>query len=332
MTELVPVPSVAPVRSRRTRLSDSARRRLQGSVSGETLRAYKREGGRFAAWCQERGEVWQAADSDLLANWVAGRCDAGHSPEAIAQGISGVLFFQDQGGYPETDAEDAWRIVGAYRRERVDAGFRPTRAAVLTGEEVRRMYAALPEGKLSTVRDRAILLLGLFMYGRRSAIVRLDVADVAFDRKGGIRLRITRSKTDQQARGKTKVIQPGRYEASDAVAALRAWVEALAAQGITSGPLFRRISYAGRILPHRLNPAWVNVLVKRCARAAGLEERPGEPFRAHSLRATAATLAAGAGASLLEICEEGDWSPTSPAVHVYIRPEQSKSALGRADL
>ena len=73
------------------------------------------------------------------------------------------------------------------------------------------------------------------------------------------------------------------------VKALEAW---LSASGITDGPVFRSMHKGGRVGPKRLSPDAVAEIVKRRARAAGLDPTY---YSGHSLRAGFVTSAAAAG-------------------------------------
>lgn len=329
---LQPIHDATPaVRPRRARLSEAARRRLQGSVPAETFRAYKREWPKFVAWCKAEGERWLPCATDALTNWVADRADAGHSVSAIKQGIAAVVFFHDQKNVPEKlmpDTADAWRIVGQYKKERADAGHRELRAEVYTPEELRRMVATLPEEKrVARLRDAALLTAGTSSFARRSNMMRFDLPDLTFLDNGDAQLFKTYSKTDQAAKGKPVIIPPGEHELSDPVGWLRAWRDEMHARNIHDGPLFRRVSRTGRILPYRLHPGHLNLLVKQTAKAAGLKPRPNTRFVAHSTRASGATAAAEAGASHSQICEQGDWSEKGTQAQVYIRPTKKDNAM-----
>jgi site-specific recombinase XerD len=70
------------------------------------------------------------------------------------------------------------------------------------------MVATAPD-RLSGLRDRALLLLGFAGAFRRSELVALDVADVA-ETQTGLLVTIRRSKTDQEAMGRTIAITCGR--------------------------------------------------------------------------------------------------------------------------
>lgn len=318
---------------RRAHLSSRARQRLQQSVPAETLRAYRREWPKFLAWCADRGWLPLPASSDAVTNWVSERCDAGHSESIIKQGIAAVMFFHDQANVPEAqrpDTSDAWRVVRGYRRERVESGWWPEEAATFTIEELRLMCATLPEGKLSTVRDRAILTAGTSIFARRSMLIDLDLKDVQVVGPGELVLRVTRGKEDQWAQGRGVEVTAGSHPMSDPVGALAQWMDVLHGQGIVDGPLFRRLVWAKRghrVLDHRLNASWVNKLVKQTAEDAGLKAPSGRKYRAHSLRAAGATISLRAGKPPVVVARRGGWSPKGNQVHTYNRPEENNNAM-----
>ncbi|MEU9405697.1 tyrosine-type recombinase/integrase [Streptomyces sp. NPDC048281] len=329
---LQPVTGGTPaVQPRRARLSESARRRLQGSVPDETFRAYKREVKKFEAWCTAKGEIDLPCDTDALTNWVAARADDGDSVSAIKQGIAAVVFFHDQANVHEKlmpDTADAWRIVGQYKKQRADEGHREMKAEVYTPEELRLMVATLPtERRVARLRDGAMLTAGTSSFVRRSNLVRFDLQDLTFLPNGDARLHKTYSKTDKSVRGKPVIIPPGEHELSDPVGWLRAWKAEMREQGVTTGPLFRRVSRTGRILPYRLHASHLNNLVKQTAKAAGLEPRENTRYTAHSTRASGASAASEGGATVDQLCEQGDWSKKGTQVHGYVRPKTKDNAM-----
>ena len=114
----------------------------------------------------------------------------------------------------------------------------------------------------------------------------------------GLRVRVRRSKTDQEGQGFEKAIPHGRFIRP--VARLRTWLEAA---GITEGPVFRPVSRSGHIRrgAPRLTHQAVGCIVKRYAEAAGLE---AASFGAHSLRSGYITSAAERGADLGRIMDQ----------------------------
>jgi integrase len=150
------------------------------------------------------------------------------------------------------------------------------------------------DGSLIGLRDRALLALGFAGAFRRSELVALEVADLE-PMADGLRVTIRRSKTDQEGIGQEIAIPRGcRIEP---VLAVESW---LAASGISEGPIFRQIKKGGHIQPEALSGHSAAVIVKRRARAAGLDP---STFAGHSLRAGFLTSAAEAGSSVLKMVE-----------------------------
>jgi integrase len=119
-------------------------------------------------------------------------------------------------------------------------------------------------------------------------LVALDVADIAFSGEGLV-VTLRRTKTDQEGKGVDLGIPYGAAETTCPVLAVRAWLEAA---GLTVGPLFRRVSRAGRVAPDRLCDKAVALIVKAAVVTAGYDPAA---FSGHSLRAGFITSAARAG-------------------------------------
>jgi integrase len=324
-------PSVFQV-ERRARLTGQAKEWLHKSVPKETFKAYKREWDKFLAWCAYNDVGPLPVLSDHLTNWVAERADAGHSISIIEQGIAAVVFFHDQYNVAEKhmpNRDDAWRVVGAYRRSLIDSGWRPDEAATYDIEQLRAMSATIPEGTALGIRDRAALTLATGAHARRSQLVGLNIGDVRFSR-GKVVLFIARSKEDQRAQGRHVPIDPGGHPLSDPVGALREWVNVLSAKGVREGPLFRRMSktsFGYRILDHRLDGRWLGRVVKNTVADAGITAESGRTYRAHSTRASGATMAFDAGVPAVMIARHGGWSEKGTQVHKYNRPENQQGVM-----
>ena len=129
---------------------------------------------------------------------------------------------------------------------------------------------------------------------RRSELVALRVEDLV-ETPDGLRVTIRRSKTDQEGAGQEVAIPHGARLRP--VEAVRAW---LAAAGIDTGPVFRRVRKNGRVGAEALTAEAVALVVKRYAEGAGF--RP-EGFAGHSLRAGFLTSGAETGASVFKLTE-----------------------------
>jgi hypothetical protein len=172
-------------------------------------------------------------------------------------------------------------------------GVAPTRKVAATSDKVLAMVAGGARG-LAGKRDRALLLLGFALAARRSELVALDVADLE-ECPDGLRVTIRRSKTDQEAAG--AVVAVCRGSIACPVAAVMDW---LTAADITAGPVFRPVGRGGRLLPNRLTPQSVAIIVKAYAARLGFD--PGA-FSGHSLRSGFLTSAAARGASLFKMMD-----------------------------
>lgn len=154
-------------------------------------------------------------------------------------------------------------------------------------------------------------MLGFAAALRRSELVALDVEDVTFTDQG-LEVIIRRSKTDQESAG-TKICVPyGSSPKTCPVRTLRPWLEAA---GVTGGAIFRSVNKGGRMAARRLTPGDVTRVVKRAARACGLDSTK---LAGHSLRAGLATAAAQAGKNERAIMAQGRWRSVSVARR-YIR-------------
>lgn len=309
-------------------LSEDTRSLLSRTIPDGTREAYGREWKSFTAWCAiHRRNPLPASEADLV-EWVGNRITKRDSLTCIAQGISAVRRMHKLAGYRgQPVSEEAWNLHRRYRLDLLDDGWRPTKSATVTVEEFRRMVATLPGNTLSGIRDRAILGIGLSGFFRRRNIMLLDVPDVTVTEWGDVRLHVSRSKTDQAGRGRTRVIPPGEHPLSDPVGLLLAWTAVLEDHDVDDGPLFRAVSRGGRILERRMNPEWVRLTVKRAAEKAGLKSLRHRPYRAHTLRSSGVTVARRAGKSWDLIREQGDWSPASSVVYEYEQPEEQDNAM-----
>lgn len=155
--------------------------------------------------------------------------------------------------------------------------------------------APLFSSRLSSLTDRALLLLGFAGAFRRSELAALDVEDLK-ETEEGLRITIRHSKTDQEGRGAVTAIPWGRVACP--VEAIKAWLHVA---GITNGPVFRPIAKGERLLESRLTARSVANIVKIHAARAELD--PAQ-FAGHSLRSGFLTSAAAHGASIFKMADQ----------------------------
>jgi integrase len=162
--------------------------------------------------------------------------------------------------------------------------------------DIRRMVDALPNN-LAGCRDRALLLLGFAGGFRRSELAALDVEDVQ-GTEDGLIVKLRRSKTDPEGKGRAVGIPYGSKPSTCPVRALNAWKQV---SGIYEGSLFRGVDRHGQLGAIRLHKDSIGLIVKRAAETAGLD--PSQ-YAGHSLRAGMATQAYLNGAGELAILKQ----------------------------
>jgi integrase len=173
------------------------------------------------------------------------------------------------------------------RAETGDARGKVTRKHALTLDEVEQMCHALPPDRLGSLRDKAILLLGLATGLRRSNLAALRCEHVKFkpsrEQPKQAELTIVRSKTDQTGKGRLIVLNAlNKRRDLCPVLALRDW---LREAGIRDGFVFRRMFKGGAVGndSQGLSDKSIAGMLKACAARANIEA-PVDDISGHSLR------------------------------------------------
>jgi integrase len=182
------------------------------------------------------------------------------------------------------------QLLASVRRAYSRRGEAVRKAPAATREPLEAMLACC-DGTLLGLRDRALLLFGFASGGRRrSEITAATFATIAKTGDGYI-YTLRHSKTNRTGRADPNSAKPIVGVAAEAVAA---WLDALEAAGVRSGPVFRRLTNG--VIGDGLSPASVRDIVIRRARLAGLPAG----YAAHSLRSGFVTEAARQQVSLPE--------------------------------
>lgn len=278
-------------------LVESAAGYAKASKAKRTKQRYSQAWAAFSSWCSRNGRNPLPASPATVAAYLAARADAGVKPGTLGVELSAISQAHRTAGLESPrSAPEVRAVLAGIRRTK---GVAPTKKAPVLATALRALLATVPANILGA-RDRALLLLGFGMAARRSELVALDVADLAFG-DNGITVAIRRSKTDQEGEGATVGVPFGSDPATCPVRAVRAW---LAAAGISEGAIFRPVNRHGRVAPGRLTDHAVARVVKRTVTAAGLD---AAIYSGHSLRSGLATSAAIAGKGTRAIMRQGRW-------------------------
>jgi len=266
----------------------SAKNYASASKAARTRAAYRADLAAFASWCVTHGLDALPALPASVALYVTFLADdRGRKVSTIGRALVAISQAHKAAGMPSpTSSAEVREVMKGIRRTR---GVAQTQKAPVLVADLLAMIRALPED-LRGARDRALLLAGFAGAFRRSELVSLDVADVVF-MVDGLEITLRRSKTDQEGQGRKIGVPYGSNPDTCPVRSLKRWLDA---SGVVEGPLFREVRGRAHVSAARLTDAMVARIVKRTAKAAGLD--PAR-FAGHSLRAGLATSAAKAGKS-----------------------------------
>jgi len=295
---------------RRRALEEAARGYAAAAKAPNTLRAYRADLRDFEDWCAQQRVAAIPATPMTLALYCTHLAEAGARASTIQRRLSAISQAHQLAGHtPSPTADPVVRTTMAGIRRTV--GTAPHQKAALVTAELRRLLATCPPDAHAGRRDRALLLLGFAGGLRRAELVALDGEDVT-ETDDGLRVRLRRSKTDQEAGGEEVGIPFGQHPDTCPIRALRAW---RSAAGIATGPLFRAVNRHDQVASERLSDGSVARIVQRAARRAGLDP---VRYAGHSLRSGLATTAAAGGAPERAIMRQGRWKSVAIARR-YIR-------------
>jgi site-specific recombinase XerD len=270
-----------------TAMTGVLRRYVEASKAPNTLRAYDSDLRHYQRWCHGHRASWLPATPETVAGYLASLAHAGIKPSTIRRRLSTIAEVHRLSRVASPTADELVRLAMAgIRRQH---GSAPAQKAALTTDELKLLVASTPQGTVAGARDRAVLLLGFAGGFRRSELVGIDVEDVHEELRG-LRIRIRRSKTDQEGEGRELGIPWGEHLETCPVRAYQAW---RAAGGISTGALFRPVDRHDGVGGSRLTDRAVARIIQRAARRGGLDPHR---YAGHSLRAGLATSAAAAGA------------------------------------
>jgi site-specific recombinase XerD len=259
------------------------------SRAASTRAAYASDWRIFERWCSEQGLTALPANPATVAAFLADQVARGMKPSTLGRRLAAIKYRHKTAG--EDSPTDDERVKAVLNGARRTLGVAARKLAAATSEKTIGMATLVRPG-LAGLRDRAILLLAFALAARRSELVALDVEDLE-ECPEGLRIRIRKSKTDQEGVGATVAVCRGSIACP-----VKALHEYLDAAGITSGPVFRWIRRGNHLTDQRLTAQTICRIVKDHAAKLGLNPKE---FGAHSLRAGFATSSAARGANLFKI-------------------------------
>jgi site-specific recombinase XerD len=234
-----------------------------------TRTAYIRAVVQFLDWCEGRGISFQAIEPLHVAAYVE-QLTKERAPMTVKQHLAAMRMMFDwmvTGG--TLSGNPALSVRGP--RYQIKKGKTP----ILCVEEMRRFLDKMDVSTVVGLRDRALIALMVYSFGRVSAVVKMRVKDYfPKGKRHFIKL--------HEKGGKYHEV-PVHHKAEDF---LDAYMEAAGIVGAKNTPLFRSAGGKGRgLTKNEMSRFDVWAMVKRRAKEAGIQEE----ISPHSFRATGIT-------------------------------------------
>jgi integrase len=277
------------------RLTGCAAEYIHAAKAQSTLRAYRSDWRHFEAWCQEHELPALPATPETVALYLAA-LGATHRAATLSRRLTSINKVHRAAGEAAPALMQNLAVGETLKGIRRMHGSAQMGKRPLLTADLRAMVEHLAGGPIAT-RDRALLLMGFAGGFRRSELAALRVEDVD-ETEEGLLIRVRRSKTDPEGRGREVAIPFGE---SPETCPVRAWREWIAAAGIEDGPAFRRIDRHGHVNQRPLHRDSIGPIVKRAVQAAGLDPKF---YAGHSLRAGLCTQSYINGARELDIMRQ----------------------------
>lgn len=256
---------------------------LNAAIADNTRRAYQQDLADFLGW---GGGI--PCLPETLAKFITDRA-ATLSSSTVSRRVVGISRAHTSIGYPDPAKNDLIRTL--LRGIRRSHGRPQRQVQPLLRSDLNLLLPHMQGTK--GLRDRAMVLVGYAAALRRSELVGIDVAHLAFVREGMV-ISLCRSKTDQEGTGR-KIAVPWGHTSVCAVRAVKEW---MAHVHIVEGPVFRAVDKGQHIRAERLTAQSVALVVKAYAAKAGL---PANQYSGHSLRSGLVTSAAQVGVPAVQI-------------------------------
>lgn len=291
--------------------AESLQQYLQAATSDNTRKAYQSAIRQFEKW---GGRL--PTDRDTVVRYLLARADS-LNPRTLDLHLTAISQWHNYQGFVDPVSDPLVRkTMEGVRRSH---GQPKRKAKALRLEHIAQMVnhlRQLPDTK-KKLRDIALVLTGFFGAFRRSELVAIQISDLVWEPEG-LLIRLSRSKTDQQATGLVRALPFGAPDCCPATA-MKNWIEL----GDTNeGPVFRPINRWDKIQSKALNPGAINELLKTLGNACQFDFVPD--LSSHSFRRGLSTSAARERVDFELIKKQGGWK-SDATVWEYIEEGQQLS-------
>jgi site-specific recombinase XerD len=271
--------------------------KIEGAYAPSTIRAYRANFERFITFSENHNQSALPADSQIVTTYIKKLSDGRLKSASIRIAIASISAihrlnqFDDPTTHPDVKIE--------IRRMHRTLG-RDSKQAV--GINIKTLEEMLKSTDKSIIglRDRALILIAYSGMCRRSELIALRLEDITYDNENAMKIKLRRSKTDQDGLGRWLHIN------NEAQKAIKDWLDA---SEIVSGKLFRGVR-KGNQLSGGLNSSQINRIYKKLARRARISADLIKNISGHSMRVGAAQDLLITGASFPVIMQRGRWGKT----------------------
>jgi integrase/recombinase XerD len=235
-----------------------------------TRLAYVRAVGQFLNWCEEHGAGLKEIEPMIVAAYIE-QLTKDRAPQTVKQHLAAIRMLFD---WMVIGQELATNPASAVRGPRYS--IKKGKTPVLSGPEMKRYLETIDTGEIIGLRDRAIIGLMAYSFGRVSAVAGMKVKDYfPRGRRWFIRL--------HEKNGKEHEV-PVHHKADEY---LHAYVEAAGIVGEKNAPLFQTVAGRSKKLTgNAMDRIDVFKMVRRRALEAGIKEE----ISPHTFRATGITV------------------------------------------
>lgn len=271
--------------------------KIEGAYAPSTIRAYRGNLERFIIFSENHNQCALPADSQIVTTYIKELSDGRLKSASIRIAIASISAIHRLNQFDDPTTHPDVRIE--MRRMHRTLG-RESKQAVGINIKTLEIMLNSTDNSIIGLRDRALILIAYSGMCRRSELIALRVEDINYDNENTMKIKLRRSKTDQDGLGRWLHIN------NEAQKAIEDWLEA---SEIVSGKLFRGVRKANQ-LSGGLNSSQINRIYKKLARRARISADLIKNISGHSIRVGAAQDLLITGASFPMIMQRGRWSKT----------------------
>ena len=249
---------------------------LKNSKAQNTLRAYQADFKDFSSFCVKNGLISLPTEPKIIALYLT-HLSSYSKFSTLKRRIASIkVVHRLKGHYIDTKHPIITENIMGIKRK---LGVKQTSKKPILINDLKKIINVIDEEKneFKKYLNKALILIGFAGGFRRSELVSIEYEDLDFVAEG-LKITVTKSKTDQTGIGLTKAIPYFENKTYCPVISLKKWIEY---SNIKTGKIFK------------VSDKTVALTIKKYASMSGLDN---SSYAGHSLRSGFATSAAEIGA------------------------------------